>query len=95
MSAKNLAYRLLLCSFVTVPVIAPRAQDVGPVQDYGPDGRLYSRNIDEHYLLLRQSYRTEDSVGYQGQFRIKKTIRVAAMKCKPFAISRAAAEPTI
>jgi hypothetical protein len=60
--------------FLTLIFAAPitHAQELGPLHDYGEDGRLYSRDQDEHYLLSRQSYGTEDSTGYEGQIRIKK-----------------------
>jgi hypothetical protein len=48
------------------------AQELGPEQNFGPDGRLYSKDQDDHFLLSRQSYATEDSAGYEGQIRIKK-----------------------
>jgi hypothetical protein len=45
------------------------SQQMGPIENFGTDGRLYST---DRYLLSRQSYGTEDSVGYEGQFRIIK-----------------------
>ncbi len=48
---------------------AAAGQELGPLQTYGDDGRLYSRDKNEHYLLSRQSYVSEDSAGYQGQIR--------------------------
>jgi hypothetical protein len=48
----------------------PSAQELGPIQTFGSNGRLYSLDNNEHYLLSRRSYGTEDSVGYQGQIRL-------------------------
>lgn len=47
------------------------AQELGPLQTYGADGRLFSSSISSDYFLLsRQSYITEDSSGYGGDVRI-------------------------
>lgn len=51
---------------------AASAQEVGELESFGQDGRLYSMGSDEFYLVSRQTYGTEDSVGYQGQIRIVK-----------------------
>jgi hypothetical protein len=45
------------------------SQEMGPVEEFGPDGRAYGK---DRFLLSRQSYGSEDSVGYQGQIRIVK-----------------------
>lgn len=50
-----------------------RAQEVGPLQTFGSDGRLFSAGDNDYYLLSRRSYMTEDSSGYDGQIRqVKK-----------------------
>jgi hypothetical protein len=54
------------CGFGS-PVVG---QQIGEIQTFGPNGRLYSRDRNEHYLLSRQAYGTEDSVGYRGQIRL-------------------------
>lgn len=46
------------------------SQERGPLQSFGPEGRLYSSGQDQHFLLSRQSYGAEDSTGYEGQVRI-------------------------
>jgi hypothetical protein len=60
--------------FAALVALAARAfsQEIGPIQSYGPEGRLYSSGPDDSYLLTRQSYATEDSTGYFGQIRIVK-----------------------
>jgi hypothetical protein len=45
------------------------AQQLGALETYGADGRLYSLDKNEHYLLSRQPYQSEDSSGYMGQIR--------------------------
>lgn len=45
------------------------SQEMGAIQRFGPNGLLYST---DRYLLSRQSYGTEDSTGYEGQFLIVK-----------------------
>jgi hypothetical protein len=45
------------------------SQERGPLQSYGPDGRLFSAGTIDYFLLSRQSYLTEDSSGYEGQVR--------------------------
>ena len=53
-------------------IVSASAQEVGNLESFGQDGRLYSTSGDEYYLLSRQSYTSEDSRGYQGQVRIVK-----------------------
>ena len=46
------------------------SQELGSIETFGTNGRLYSLDKNEHYLLTRQSYGTEDLTGYQGQIRL-------------------------
>ena len=48
------------------------AQDLGDIQSYGQDGRLFSKGNSDYYLLTRQSAGTDDSAGFVGQVRIVK-----------------------
>jgi hypothetical protein len=48
------------------------SQEMGSLQTFGADGRLFSSGHDDYFLLSRQGYATEDSSGYEGQVRIKK-----------------------
>jgi len=60
----------VMCFIMTTGKLC--AQELGQIQSYGPEGRLYSRDgDDEYYLLSRQSYLTEDSSGYEGQISVK------------------------
>jgi hypothetical protein len=45
------------------------AQELGTPQTYGPDGRLFSSDTIDYFLLSRRSYATEDSSGYDGDVR--------------------------
>jgi hypothetical protein len=47
-------------------------QEIGGVETFGGKGRLYSTGSNDHYLISRQSYATEDSSGYEGRLRIVK-----------------------
>jgi hypothetical protein len=49
-----------------------RAQETGPLEKFGTDGRLFSSGQDDYFLLSKQSYVSEDSAGYSGQVRIVK-----------------------
>lgn len=64
-------WREMLFAFAASVTTANSAssQERGVVVNFGLDGRLYST---DRYLLTRQSYGTEDSVGYEGQFRVVK-----------------------
>lgn len=42
---------------------------MGPIENFGADGRLYTT---DRYLISRQSYGSDDSVGFEGQFRVVK-----------------------
>lgn len=66
---RSLQREFLSVLFFLAAHVCVLAQELGPIQSFGSEGRLYS--IDR-YLLSRQSYGTEDSTGYQGQFRIVK-----------------------
>ena len=64
---------LLLAFSVAVFAGMANAQEMGPLQTFGSDGRLFSSSGDDYFLLSRQSYATEDSRGYDGQIRqVKK-----------------------
>jgi len=65
------ALALLLGANVTA-IDPSLAQEVGTLQSYGTDGRLFSTGEIDYFLLSRQSYGTEDSIGYTGQIRIVK-----------------------
>ncbi|MBV6486926.1 MAG: hypothetical protein GHHEDOFH_00863 [Pseudorhodoplanes sp.] len=56
----------------TIALVVPPAlaQETGPLETFGSNGRLYSGGGDEFYLLSRRSYASEDSRGYEGQIRI-------------------------
>jgi len=61
----------VLCTLIHwVQVV--QAQEMGKLETFGADGKLYSSDPDEYYLLSRQSYGTEDSSGFSGRIRIKK-----------------------
>jgi hypothetical protein len=61
----------VLCT-LTLLVQVVHAQEMGKLETFGSDGKLYSSGADEYYLLSRQPYASEDSTGFSGQVRIKK-----------------------
>jgi hypothetical protein len=65
-----LSVRVLCALIVLMQVV--HAQEMGKLETFGADGKLYSSGADEYYLLSRQSYATEDSTGFSGQVRIKE-----------------------
>lgn len=67
--------RPALCAlFLLVIESSSFGQDMGRLETFGTEGRLFSSgSIDDFFLLSRQSYLTEDSRGYEGQIRqVKK-----------------------
>jgi hypothetical protein len=58
-----------ICLWVALAGNAAVAQERGPLQDYGTDGRLFSSGTIDYFLLSRRSYLSEDSGGYDGQVR--------------------------
>jgi hypothetical protein len=65
----RLALRLLAAAVVGGSAIC---QELGPIERFGADGRLFSSGGDDYFLLSRQRYVSEDSSGYEGQVRIVK-----------------------
>jgi hypothetical protein len=66
-----LALRLLIVFAILSSPLS--AQEMGALEAFGADGKLYSSGNGDCYLLSRQSYGTEDSSGFSGQIRITKT----------------------
>jgi hypothetical protein len=58
--------------FIAFLDAAGLAQELGPLQTFGSDGRLFSAGTIDYFMLSRQSYATEDSSGHQGQVRAVK-----------------------
>jgi hypothetical protein len=70
MRSYRLHFWILTLGALASPVFC---QEMGRLQTFGSDGRLFSAGPNDYFLLSRQSYVSEDSSGYEGQIRqVKK-----------------------